>query len=225
MIHASHITNKENFDAIRRDGYIRPRTEPRAFGEQGGGFSADWIAEDNQFVFFSPSDFYTTLTDGSDAYGFVFDAEFLILGLDGLVGPDLLTKYDALMHECAEAIATQLGPKPIDETGLQAFLEKHAITDAAMIAHIRRDEASHSQDILNGMLDEDDTVPGAADGLKMFRERVGDIHRRERMTGEMAVSWLKASQNVTLGTPFEILVPGPVPIEARLHCIIGGIEE
>ena len=75
---AYHFTSKENFDAIRRDGFIRPRTEKRKWGESGAGFSLDWHAQDNQFVFFSPDkDFYASLA-GEDQYGFIFDAVFLL---------------------------------------------------------------------------------------------------------------------------------------------------
>ena len=224
MIKACHITSKENFEAIQRDGFIRPRSQPRRFGEQGGGFAADWHAQDNQFVFFAPSkhsEFYQTLTDGSDAYGFVFDAEFLILGLDAFVGPDLLTKYDSLMHECAQAVATELGDKPIDEEGLKAFLEKHEITDPRMIASIRKDESSYYQDVLDGMLDADDSVPGAMDGLTHFKAKVGDIQAKYRAKGEDALQVLRSGES-PIGTPMEILVPGPVPIEARLHCVHAG---
>ena len=116
-MNAYHITSKANYHRILADGVLRPRSEKRQFGEQGGGFSADWIAEDTQFVFFSTSDFYFNLQlDGADdTFGFVFDAEFLILGCDGIVGPDLLTQYDTLLHKCAQAVATKMGTKEIDE--------------------------------------------------------------------------------------------------------------
>ena len=223
-VKAYHITSKENFDAIHRDGFIRPRTEKRRSGEQGSGFAADWHAQDNQFVFFSPSDFYQTLTDGTDAYGFVYDAEYLIFGLSAFVGPDLLTKYDDLMHTCAQQVAEKLGPKPIDEVSLQAFLKQNEITDAGMIAAIRKDEGSYYQDVLNGMLNSDKSVTGAMDGLKMFREKVGEIQDKHRTTGEKALQILRNPVIAALGTPLEILVPVPVPIEARMHCIIAGKE-
>ena len=224
---AYHITSKRNFDAILCDGFIRPRSQPRKFGEQGGGFSADWHAQDNQYVFFAPSEhseFYRTLTDGTDAYGFVYDAEFLILGMDALVGPDLLSAYDALQHECAKEIAEELGPKPIDEKGLTEFLIRHEITDPEMISQMRRDESSYYHDVLYAMMDEDSSVPGASDALRLFKDRVGAIQDRDRVTGEEALAFLRAAPVWNL-TPREILVPGQVSIEARLHCVIAGIEE
>ena len=227
-MNAEHITNKENFQAIQRDGYIRPRSEPREFGEQGGCFAADWHAQDNQFVFFVPgrhSEFYRTLTYsyGSEVYGFVFDAEFLILGLKGRVGPDLMTKYDDLMHDCAQAVAAELGPKPIDEISLQEFLEKHEISVPQMIADMRKNEGSYYQEVLDGMLNADASVPGAMDGLKLFKEQVGEIQEKHRVSGEAALQLLRSGEN-PIGTPLEILVPGPVPIHARLSCIVAGEE-
>ena len=215
MIKAYHYTSQENFDAIRRDGFIRPRTEKRKFGEQGAGFSTDWHAQDNQFVFFSPEKtFYASLV-GEDRYGFVFDAEFLILGLGSFVGPDLLTKYDDLMHECAKAVAKELGPKPIDEAGLQAFLEKHQIADEKMIASMRADEQSHYYNILYGMLDTDESVAGAVEGLTMFRAKVGAIQQEYRVSGDAALDLLRSGTS-PIGTPLEILVPSAVPINAQL---------
>ena len=220
-MNAYHITSKENFHAIQGDGYIRPRAEPRQYGEQGGGFAADWHAQDNQFVFFTPQvnrAFYQTLTYEDEGYGFVFDAEFLILGLDGLAGPDLLTKYDDLMHDCAKTVAETMPPKPINEEGLKAFLEQHQITDMRMIASIRADEASHYQDILDGMLNADKSVAGAVEGLKMFHAKVGAIQEQYRVSGDVALDLLHSGTS-PIGTPLEILVPGPVAIDARLGVI------
>ena len=215
---AYHFTSQENFDAIRRDGFIRPRTEKRKWGEQGAGFRPDWIAQDNQFIFFSPEKaFYASLA-GEDRYGFVFDAEFLILGCNAFVGPDLLTKYDDLMHDCAKTVADTMPPKPIDEEGLKAFLERHQITDERMIASIRADEASHYQDILDGMLNEDESVAGAVEGLKMFHAKVGAIQEQYRVSGDAALDSLRSGTS-PIGTPLEILVPVPVAIDARLDVI------
>ena len=215
---AFHFTSQENFDAIRRDGFIRPRTEKRKWGEQGAGFQPDWIAQDNQFVFFSlDKAFYSSLV-GENRCGFVFDAEFLILGCNALVGPDLLTKYDDLMHDCAKTVADTMPPKPIDEAGLKAFLEKHQITDPRMIASIRADEASHYQDILDGMLNEDESVSGAVAGLKLFHAKVGEIQAQYRVSGDAALDVLRSGTS-PIGTPLEILVPGPVSIDARLGVI------
>ena len=224
---AYHITSKANYEAILRDGFIRPRSQPRQWGEQGGGFSIDWHAEDNQYVFFAPSEaseFYLTLTDGTDAYGFVYDAEFLVLKMNGLVGPDLMTRYDDLMHQCAQEIANSINPKPIDEEGLKAFIERHQISDPRMIENIRKEEASYYLDILNGMLDSDESVQGVKEGLNLFKEKVREIQTDFRMEGENGLMLLRAIPMWEL-KPYEILVPGPVPVDACLHHIIAGEED
>lgn len=226
-MNAYHITSQENFEAIQRDGFIRPRTQKRKYGETGHGFKPDWIARDHQFVFFSPTDFYFSLVHTpEETYGFVYDAEYLILELGGLVGPDLLTKYDNLMHDCAQEIATQLGPKPIDESNFQAFLTEHQITDPKMIEHIRRDEASYYQDVLYGMLDADDSVSGVTAAQQLFEARVGDIQKRERTHGTAALALIQKQPSPDdFSPPLEILVPQPVPLSARLHNVIAGVED
>lgn len=218
-MNAFHITNRENFDAIHRDGFIRPQCQTRQVGEYDIGFGGDWHSPDNQYVCFAPLDhaeYYMHVSDPSDCWGFVFDAEFLVLELNGLVGTDLSRVHWELMYECAEAIATQLGPKSIDEASLQAYLDQHQITDAEMIASIRKSEGSYYQDVLDGMLDADDSVLGAMDGLKMFNAKLGEIERENRSSGEEALALLRAEP---IPIALEILVPCAVPINARLGII------
>ena len=195
MIKAYHTTTKDVYEKIKADGYIRPRRRLREFGEHGYGFEPDWVAGDSEYVFFSIPDFYKNFGQhGEDeTYGFVFDAEFLMLELGGLVGPDLLTQYDDLLHDCAMEISEKLPPKAIDTKGLNRFLETHEIVDEAMIESIKRDEASHYSDILEGMQDKDESVPGVAEALKLFQEKVGSIQVRDRMGGATGFSWLRAA--------------------------------
>ena len=82
----------------------------------------DWVAGDSEYVFFSVPGFYKNFgQNGEDeTYGFVFDAEFLMLELGGLVGPDLLTQYDDLLHDCAMEISEKLPPKAIDTEGTES---------------------------------------------------------------------------------------------------------
>ena len=232
MLKAYHTTTRDVYEKIKVDGYIRPRRRLREFGEHGYGFKPDWIAGDAEYVFFSVADFYRNFgPDREDeTYGFVFDAEFLMLKLGGLVGPDLLTQYDDLLHACALEISEKLPPKEIDTEGLNRFIETHEIVDEAMIEALKRDETSHYSDILEGMQDKDESLPGVPQALKLFQEKVGRIRTRDRMGGAAGFSWLRASFTTIppivsiTDTKLEILVPSAVSINTSTGVIEQGKE-
>ena len=232
MLKAYHTTTKAAYEQIQADGYIKPICRLRKPGEPGFGFKPDWVAGDAEYVFFSVADFYKNFgEDGADeTYGFIFDAEYLMLEMQGLMGPDLLTQYDDLLHECAMAVSAKMPPKAIDTAGLKQFLDTHEIVDDAMIEAIKRDETSHYSDIIEAMQDEDETIPGTAEALKLFQEKVGRIRVRDRMGGAAGFSWLRAAFTTIppivpiIDTKLEILVPSAVSIDTRIGFIEQGKE-
>ena len=193
----------------------------------------DWHAEDNEYVYFSPgnNDFYLMLQpDGTDGtYGFIFNAETLIREYNALVGPDLMTKYDELLHEVAKEIDARLPRKTVDEAALQAFFEQHAITDPNMQARMRQDEAENYYDVLYGMLDREMDVPGVREGLAAFKKRVKHLKAKYRVSGAAALARLRTDENLRsehpIGTPLEILVASAVPISIAVGQIRRGKEE
>ena len=226
MIKAYHTTDLKNFKAISRDGFIRPRggqTDKQTLS--GRGFKPDWVASDNQFVYFAIDDFYMNLQpDGTDAsYGFIFDAAHLIREFDARVGPDLMVKYDELMHEIAKEVDATLPKKDVDVKELQAFFDQHGIEDPGMQAAIRKDESENYYDLLYGMLDQDTAVPGVKEGLKRFSERIRAIQAEYRVSGDDALRVLETREN-PIGTPLEILVSVPVPISEAIGNITKGKE-
>ena len=99
-----------------------------------------------------------------------------------------------------------------------------------MIESIKRDEASHYFDILEGMQDKNESVPGVVEALKLFQEKVGSIQVRDRMGGATGFSWLRAAFTTIppikpiSDTKLEILVPKAVSIEKRIGIIEQGKE-
>ena len=180
------------------------------------------MAQDNRFVCFTPgdADFYRSRMSPEEHYGFVFDARWLIFEMDALAGIDLLTEYDARLHEIAERVAAELGPKPIDEDALAEFLATNEIDDPRRIALIRRDEASWKADILYALRDGDTSMKGVDRAMEMFVAEVQCLQQARRKKGMDAWNLLHEVQ-MPFAPPLELLVPTPVPIAKA----IGRIEE
>lgn len=217
MILCEHVTDFEHFRAISQIGYIVANDRQREYGMMGHSFGSDFLAGDRRYVFFSTGQGYRSLTD--EAWGFVFDAQYLVSAHNGIVGHDLMNAYDGVVHEVALEVAERLGEKPmITDAELKAFSERHGITDRNVLEAIRKDSQSHYQDILTAIWNIDESVAGGADAIKLYKERVREVQNRERVIGESAQNRLRAEQSDSdLLTCLEILIPQPLPIENAVY--------
>ena len=219
MIKAYHTTTQATYAQIKADGYLKPRSRPRAFGEPGYGFAPDWLAGDSEYVFFSVTDRYRNFGRDSmdETFGFVFDAELLIHEFHGVVGPDLVHEYDRLLDKTAKEIDLTLKAKPVDDAAVQEFCERMEITDPRIIEAIQKDEASHYQDILDGMQARDESVPGVSAALRLFDKRAAILRACRQKVGDEALALLK---NAADG--IEILVKQAVPLTFACAEIVSG---
>lgn len=219
MIKAYHTTTQATYAQIKADGYLKPRSRPREFGDTGYGFAPDWLAGDSEYLFFSVADLYRNFGgDGTDeTYGFVFDAELLIHEFHGVVGPDLVHEYDRLLDKTAKEIDLTLKAKPVDDAAVQEFCERMEITDPRIIEAIKKDEASHYQDILEGMQARDESVPGVSAALRLFDKRAALLRASRRKIGDEALALLKNASD-----RLEILVKREVPLTFAYAEIVSG---
>ena len=219
MIKAYHCTTKEAFEQIKLDSYLKPLRRLRELGEAGYGFKPDWVSGDTEYIFFSVSDFYMSLGEGGKdgTYGFIFDARQLIEEFHGIAGKDLVHAYDALLHKTAKEIDLTLKAKPVDEAGVKEFCERMMITDEKIIEAIRKDEASHYNDIIDGMLNRDETVQGVTAALRLYEKRVKVLRACNRFAGDEALALIRNPDSL-----IEILVKEHVPINIAIGEIIEG---
>ena len=222
MIRAYHMTTQEAFYQIKAEGYIKPLCRLRQSGEAGYGFKPDWVAGDTEYIFFSVSDFYMNLghTGEDETFGFVFDAYDLVYDFGGIVGEDLVHEYDKLLHKTAKEIDLTLKAKPVDDAAVQEFCERMEISDPRIIESIQKDEASHYYDLLDGMLNRDESVPGVSAALQLFDKRAALLRACRRFAGDEGWQLLKNASAL-----MEILVKKEVPIAHAHSEIINGKEQ
>lgn len=204
------------FAAIRTDGALRPYCAERPLGAHGNTFELDHMAGDTSYVFLSVGERYRRYAHHSTAYGFVFDAERLVLECGALVGPDMLEHYEALMEQCIAEVAATLPPLPmISEEELADFA---ALTgdDPAMLAYVREQSVHRDSDIDMAIRCGDMDEPGAAEAVELFRQRVPDLQAQWRKSGAEVLAMLEEG--------VEVLVKGNLPLALATAIVEGGYE-
>ena len=86
------------YRSIRAGGVLLPRTEEKPLGADGSLFDLDRLAGDNRYVFLSYGARYRDMREPALCYGFLFDAERLIIERGALVGGDMLDHYENLLE-------------------------------------------------------------------------------------------------------------------------------
>lgn len=204
------------FATIQADGALRPYCAERALGAHGNTFELDHLAGDSSYVFLSVGERYRRYAENGTAYGFVFDAERLVLECGALVGPDMLQHYEDLMEQCIAEVAAALPLLPmISEEELAGFAEM-AGDDPAMLAYVREQSVYRDSDIDMAVRCGDMDEPGAAEAVALFRQRVPALQAQWRRAGVEALAML--------GDGMEVLVKGSLPLALATAIIEGGYE-
>lgn len=212
---AYHTTKLESFEKIRQQGIIQPSGREREV--DGGMHYLDVYAKDGYVFLSSP---YFIKRDGikEKTYGFVYNAEKLILEGNALVGVDLLPEYIKLMHECAKSIAEK--PKKGDEIGLAAYMENEGIMQMPQELFEYQDESASYYDIWFGIRRNHTGIPAVCETIKVYKNEVLTLQREKRCKGPKALEVLKQDPP-SCSLPWEILVKGNLSIEIA----VGEIKE
>lgn len=204
------------FTAIQADGALRPYCAARAIGAHGNTFELDHLAGDSSYIFLSVGERYRRYAENGTAYGFVFDAERLVLERGALVGPDMLQHYEDLMEQCIAEVAATLPPLPmISEEEIAGFAAL-AGDDPAMLAYVREQSVYRDSDIDMAVRCGDMDEPGAEEAVALFRQRVPALQAQWRKSGAEALAML--------GDGMEVLVKGSLPLALSTAIIEGGYE-
>lgn len=204
------------FAAIRADGALRPYCAERPMGAHGNSFELDHLAGDSGYVFLSVGERYRRYAENGTAYGFVFDAERLVLECGALVGPDMLHHYEDLMEQCVAEVAATLPPLPmISEEELAGFATL-AGDDPAMLAYVREQSVYRDSDIDMAIRLGDMDEPGATEAVALFQQRAPAMQAQWRKSGDEALAMLEEGM--------EVLVKGSLPLALAIGTIEGGYE-
>lgn len=204
------------FAAIRADGALRPYCAERPLGAPGNTFELDHLAGDSDYVFLSVGERYRRYAENGTAYGFVFDADRLVLECGALVGPDMLEHYEDLMEQCIAAVAATLPPLPMISEEELADFAALAGDDPAMLAYVREQSVCRDSDIDMAIRCGDMDEPGAAEAIALFRQRVPALQAQWRKSGAQALAMLREGM--------EVLVKGSLPLALATAIIEGGYE-
>lgn len=207
------VAVRDRFAGICAGGVLAPRHHPKKAGDDGGVFDLDWLAGDGRFVFLSYGPRYREEREPSLCYGFLFDPVVLIMRHGALVGPDMLDKYDEILHRVAQQVDAGLPPLPvIADDDVAAFMALMGEDDLALAAHIKQSSVSRYHDICRAVRDGDMSVEGAEEATRLFQTAARQAQSRLRMDGQAAVDALVPGM--------EILVSHCLPLDA----IVGMIE-
>lgn len=195
---------RSRFHAIKSSGVLLP-AEKREFMSTSNSYDLDFLAGDNQYVFLSAGARYRDERPGCICYGFIFDPVELITNHGAVVGPDLANEYDALLDSVVRQVESTLPALPaISDDELAAFTELMGITDSSMIEHIRVESSSRYHDLIAAVEDQDDSVKGAAEAIKLFKIGAKKLQSEMRFSGQEAID--------RLAEGMEILVPKQLPL-------------
>lgn len=215
---AYHTTKLESFEKIKQQGGIQPSGRERK--ANGGMHYLDVHAKD-RFVFLSSP--YFVKRDGiiEKTYGFVYNAEDLILEYNALVGPDLLPEYIKLMHKCAKSFAKD--PCEDDKIGLVAYMENNGITEIPPELFEYADENASYYDIWFGIRESDTNIPAVCDTIDLYENKVLSLQKEKRCPGAKALELLKQDPP-SCSLPWEILVEDSLPLKLAIGEIEKGEE-
>jgi hypothetical protein len=232
MTHAEHViglTAKEQtrpgdpasvasvlarYRAIRAGGVLLPRVEEKPLGADGSLFDLDRLAGDNRYIFLSYGARYRDLREPALCYGFVFDAERLIVEHGALVGGDMLDYYESLLEQCIAEVAATLPPLPVISEEELADFAAMAGDDPAMLDYVREQSVRRDSDIDMAIRIGDMSEPGAAEAVALFQARVGALQAQHRASGAAALAALREG--------VEVLVPHQLPISDAVGFIEAG---
>ena len=197
---------RRRYDKVLAGGVLRPRGDrPCDLTDPGSVRDLDALAGDGRFVFLSLGSRYRDVRDATLCHGFAFDAERLVR--DGaLVGPDLLSDYEALADEIARDLDERSPGAPATAEDLADFATLFGGDDPALLAAVQAMSGSRYWDILRALEDGDESPPEAAEALARFRAGAAAIQARERVAGDVALERLRR------GGQLEILWPGELPL-------------
>lgn len=222
MMHAEHIvglTAKEQtrpgdpasvasvlarYRTISAGGVLLPRTEEKPLGADGSLFDLDRLAGDNRYVFLSYGARYRDVREPALCYGFLFDADRLIIERGALVGGDMLDHYENLLEQCIAEVAAAVAPLPMISDAELADFAAIAGDDPAMLDYVRQESVHRDSDIDMAIRCGDMAEPGAMEAVALFQARVGAIQAQYRVGGAAALAALREG--------VEILVPNQLPI-------------
>ena len=219
MIIAKHITHEPTYQAILRDGCLKPLSDVHDDGEGGWGFGTDYLTGDVDYVFLTTGGKYQQIApDADDRYYFAFDARHLITRYDALVCPDLGNQYDELLDAVITETCIELAKRePMPDAERHHFGQQMGITSTAVPDAIRQDSKHYYPYLLQEINDlERDTVT-AIHMRDIFIQGVIALQRRHRCYGVPALELVEAV-NDSDRYNLEILVPSPLPVaEAIRH--------
>lgn len=197
---------RRRYDEIVAAGVLRPGGDrPRTLDAAGSTFALDTLAGDGRYIFLSRGERYRAVREPGMCYGFVFDAEQLVAA-GAIVGPDLLSDYEALADEIARDLDARASGEPAGDDEMAEFAALFG-DDPGLLAAVRDMSGSRYWDILQALEAGDDSTPEAAEAVSRFRSGAADIQSRRRVGGEEALRRLRRGDG-----RLEILFPGDLPI-------------
>lgn len=188
--HQSRIIQelRDRYVAIIHSGALRPAQEQ----EHSRQFALDRLVGDNQYVFLSIGKRYWLSPDEAN-FGFVFDAEDLLLHHDAILRDgDLMQDYEDLLDEIVSEYTTVRDPSLWTEE------EKAALFEALDNPDDHPDYKSPDEDyhnLIDAVQHADMAVPYASEATEQFMRRAHHLQSQKQYTGHEAVRMAQQSGN------------------------------
>lgn len=215
-------TVRARFHTIRQSGRLSARAA-RPNDEHGHSFWQDELAGDTEYVFLSLGERYSKASFPKDIiFGFIFNAEQLIL--DGaLLGiRDLANEYDQIIGDVAEHIAATLPRcQPISEKALAEFQQWNGGGSPELLAFIRQESSNPEHDLLSAIQEGDLSYPGCAQARQEICRRMAYVQQMYRLQGQKALEYM---QQIEEDGRCEILVKSSLFISEAIGLIKGGMQ-
>ena len=216
MVKAYHTTDYDKYMIIKKEGEILPSTRLCQEYSESSIYIYDKFAGDDQFVFLSSPGRIPITSNEVDVYGFVFEAEILILEYKALVGPDLLKKYVELMRVCACDVAEILQQNASGKEGLSVLLDENKIIPDFDASDVIQVISFYQELILQAISTDNTSVLGVSDTIEMFKDNVAKLQKKIRSKGKDALELLKQDPPSWSLDWWEILVKDSLPIKIAI---------
>jgi hypothetical protein len=203
---------KETYQRIRSNGFLRPASS--LGNRESRQFFGDVLAGDDQYVFLSLGRRYWNDQYPTTNYGFIFDAERLLLDGAILRTHDLLSEYEELFDEAVSSIAPYRSP---DEWSAQELANLKAATADLNMEYSGPNDAFYA--LQDAAKEQRFAYPGVREVLEQFRSQALQLQKRTQILGSSALD--AALKEGETGN-YEILVPDRLLLSKTSKFIIAG---
>jgi hypothetical protein len=212
--HQSRIIHElsDKHQSIVKSGALRPAQDQ----EHSRQFALDRLVGDNQYVFLTIGKRYWLSPDIAN-FGFIFDAEDLLLHYDAILRDgDLMQDYEDILDEVVSEFTTSKDPSQWTEEEKQ-FLFVALDNPDAYPDYKSPDEDYHN--LIDAIKHGDMSVPYAQEASEQFIRRAKHLQGQRQLTGEKAVTAALQSGN---SGHYELLIKGHLDISLARGCVMHG---